>query len=197
LIGDQPTLAFYEAGAERYAAKFGRKPSRHLDGFLDRLNPGAHILELGCGSGRDAARMIERGFKVDATDASGAMVHEAGRRAGLRARQMRFDELDARNEYDAVWAHACLIHVARDVLPRTLSAIRQALKQGGLHYASYKLGTGEGRDSLGRLHNFPDREWIEAAYRSAGFETLATAIFRGAGADGVVRDWIALTSRKA
>jgi SAM-dependent methyltransferase len=196
LSADPATLAFYEARAAQYVTRFGQKPSRHLDDFLDSLEPGARILELGCGSGRDAARMIERGFAVDATDGTAAMVREANRRTGLAAREMRFDELDACNEYDAVWGHACLIHVARADLPATLSVIVTALKPAGLHYGSFKLGTGEARDPLGRLHNFPDREWIEAAYRAAGFTMLDLEIFRGGGADGVVRDWIALTARK-
>nr|WP_237453038.1 class I SAM-dependent methyltransferase [Qipengyuania vulgaris] len=172
---------------------FRQAPSRHLDAFLDRLKPGAHILELGCGGGRDSARIIKRGFLLDATDAVPGMVRKANERFGVGARVMRFDELRAEEEYDAVWAHACLLHVARHDLREVLGAIRRALKPGGLHFANFKLGDGEGRCLLGRLHNFPDPEWIESAYRSAAFELLDTHIYRGEGADGTVRDWIALT----
>lgn len=48
--------------------------------------PGAHVLELGCGTGADALWLAARGVRVLATDASPAMlelVAEKARRAGL------------------------------------------------------------------------------------------------------------------
>ncbi len=71
---DAATLAFYEAQAPHYTAWSGQRAHRHLEPFLDRLKPEAKILELGCGGGRDAARIIERGFRVQPTDGSPAMV---------------------------------------------------------------------------------------------------------------------------
>lgn len=193
---DPATIAFYEESAPRYTLSFGQAPSRDLDPFLDRLAPGSHILELGCGGGRDAARMMERGFNVDATDGVAAMVKKANERFNVGSRQMRFDELEAIAVYDAVWAHACLLHVARADLPDILARIHRALRPGGLHYACYKLGDGEGRDLLGRLHNFPPAEWVRGAYAAAGFTLLDESIWEGEGADRTVRDWIAVTVQK-
>lgn len=193
---DPATIAFYEERAPHYTLSFGQAPSRHLDVFLDRLEPGVRVLELGCGGGRDSARIRERGFALDATDGTPAMVRKANERFDVGARVMRFEDLDAEAEYDAVWAHACLLHASRADLPSFISAIHRALKPGGWHYASYKLGNGEGRDLLGRLHNFPDRDWIEAAYSDAGFALEYVEVFPGKGADGTMRDWIALTVRR-
>lgn len=196
-MSDPATLAFYEANAARYSEHFSREHSRHLDHFLDRLIPGARILELGCGGGQDSARMATRGFAVDPTDATPAMVAAARAAFALPARQMRFDELSAVDAYDAVWAHACLIHVARNDFLAILAAIHRALRPGGWHFANFKLGEGEGRDPLGRLTNFPDEAWLELAYRTTGFAIAETERYRGEGADGVVRDWYALTVRRA
>lgn len=195
-MADPATLAFYQEQAPRYTMSFGQAPSRHLDRFLDRLKPGAHILELGCGGGRDSARIRERGFALDATDGTPAMVAKANERFDVGARVMRFEELDAEGAYGAVWAHACLLHVERAGLPTILSAIHHALKPGGWHYANYKLGEGEGRDRHGRLHNFPSPDWLETVYAEAGFAIEDTAIYAGEGADGVVREWMALTLRR-
>lgn len=158
---DPATLAFYEANAARYSLDFSQAHSRYLDAFLDRLPPGARVLELGCGGGRDAARMAARGFAVDPTDASAAMVAQARHGFGVPARRLRFDELGAVAAYDAVWAHACLIHVARADFAAVLAAIHTSLRAGGWHFANFKLGDGEGRDPLGRLTNFPDETWLE------------------------------------
>lgn len=196
MSADAATIAYYQANAPHYTLSFGQAPSCHLDAFLDRLAPGASVLELGCGAGRDSARIAERGFVLDATDGTPAMVRKANERFDIAARVMRFDELDAEEAYDAVWAHACLLHVARENLPAVLASVHAALRANGLHFANYKLGSAEGRDPLGRLTNLPDEEWLEHAYRAAGFAILATQRYRGKGADGIQRDWYALTLRK-
>lgn len=190
---DPATLDFYTERAPHYTLSFAHAHSRQLDPFLDRLEPGARVLELGCGGGQDSARIGKRGFAVDATDGVPAMVDKANQRFGLNARVMRFDELRGEDLYDAVWAHACLLHCPRAELPQVLGAILRALKPGGIHFASYKLGDGEGRDLLGRLHNFPSTEWLVELYRRTGFAIIDLRTYAGKGSDGTMRDWIDLT----
>lgn len=196
MSADPATIAWYTANSARYVPGFDRRPSRHLDAFLDRLEPGARILELGCGGGRDSARIAERGFALDATDGTKAMVDKTIEHTGIPTRLLRFEDIAAHEEYDAVWAHACLIHVPRADFPATLARIFSALRSSGWHFANFKLGFKEGRDPLGRLHNFPTAEWLEHAYRNAGFTIVERGIYRGEGADGVERDWLGLTVRR-
>lgn len=194
---DPATLEFYTKKAPFYTYSFAHSYSHDLDAFLDRLTPGAAVLELGCGGGQDSAQMRARGFVIDATDGVPAMVKKANERFDLAARAMRFDELTARARYDAIWAHATLLHCPRDELPDALARIHRALRPGGLHYASYKLGTGEGRDLLGRLHNFPTSDWILTRYLDAGFRLIDHPVRPGKASDGTQRDWIHITARKA
>lgn len=194
---DPATYDFYQSQAPHFSLSSAISHSRHLDGFLDRLNEGARVLELGCGAGRDAARIAQRGFHLDATDGVPAMVAKANERHAIGARLMRFDELAAEAQYDAVWAHATLLHCPRAELPGILTRIYAALRPGGWHYASYKLGEEEGRDLLGRLHNFPNADWVRDAYTGAGFLIENTDVFPGKGSEGTMRDWIAITVRKA
>lgn len=193
---DPATIAFYQERAPHWVFHSGERHSHQLDSFLDRLPTGAPVLELGCGGGRDAARIRERGFVVDATDATPALVVRANQAFALDARVMAFHELDAEATYDAVWAHASLLHCPRPALPDVLLRIYHALRPGGWHFASYKLGDGEGRDLLGRLHNFPTSEWLVAAYEAAGFAVAAQDTYAGKASDGTQRDWIDLTVRK-
>lgn len=194
---DPATYEFYQSGAPFFSLSSAISHSRHLDGFLDRLAKHARVLELGCGAGRDSARIKQRGFKLDATDGIPAMVAKANERHDVGARLMRFDELEAEGEYDAIWAHACLLHCPTAELPGVLARIHTALRPGSYHYASYKLGDGEGRDLLGRLHNFPSSQWLLDAYETARFEVVDHEVFAGKGSDGTQRDWLALTVRKA
>jgi SAM-dependent methyltransferase len=164
---DETTLQFYRENAEAYAG-WAKAPSTRLRGFLALLPPGGSILELGCGAGNHSAVMLAEGFSVRATDGSPEMAGIASQRLGHPVEAMRFDQLDANGAYDGVWASACLLHVPRDELAGILARIHRALRPSGVFYASYKMGEGDGRDSLGRYYNYASPEWLEAICASAG-----------------------------
>jgi SAM-dependent methyltransferase len=163
---DEKTLQFYRSNAQSYS-DWAKAPSTRLRGFLALLPPGGSILELGCGAGNHSAVMLEAGFSVRATDGSPEMAEIASRRLGHPVEAMLFDELDALEAYDGVWASACLLHVPRDELAGILGRIHRALKPSGVFYASFKMGEGDGRDNLGRYYNYPVPEWLEATYAAA------------------------------
>jgi SAM-dependent methyltransferase len=194
---DPPTLRFYSEQAPVYTASGPQGASRHLAPFLERLQPGAKILELGCGGGRDAEVMMGRGFVVDPTDGAAEIARKAEERTGRPVRVMRFDELDAVEEYDAVWAHACLLHVPRAGLPAVLVRIFRALRPGGLHLASFKSGGTEGRDGFGRYFNYLDETELVAIYRaSAPWEILDTMEYVGGGYNKRIGPWTAIVVRR-
>ena len=112
--------------------------------------------------------MLAAGFAVRATDGSPEMAKIASRRLDHPVGAMRFNENEAHDAYDGVWASACLLHVPRDGLAGILTRIRCALKPEGVFYASFKLGNGDGRDSLGRYYNYPTVQWLQSAYAAAG-----------------------------
>lgn len=195
---DPETLSFYAAEARAYAARWPEGNFADLSAFLDRLPPGATVLELGCGSGRDAAFMAARGFAVQPTDGVPEMAAEAAARLGQAVPVMRFDQLSAREEFDAVVASAALLHVPRADLPDILGRIWTALKPGGWHLASYKSGGSDGRDRLGRYYNYLSEAEARACYRQAGtWAELAFTAGEGRGYEGSVSPWIKVTARKA
>ncbi|HEX3917901.1 MAG TPA: class I SAM-dependent methyltransferase [Caulobacteraceae bacterium] len=188
---DAATLAFYDREAGVYAARPQAAHSPRLERFLDALAPGAAILELGCGGGRDAEAMLRRGFDVTPTDGSPGLAAQAEARLGRPVRLLRFEDLDADAAYDAVWANACLLHAPFEALPGILARIRRALKPGGRCFASFKAGEGPDRDALGRYYNFPTEASLRAAYDAAGPWTgFEIEHGRGGGFDGVERDWL-------
>ncbi|MCU0466494.1 MAG: class I SAM-dependent methyltransferase [Anaerolineae bacterium] len=87
----------FDALAQDYDVDFSDRPTaRTLRGLVhDRLrahlSPGAAVLELGCGTGIDAAFMAGLGAQVTATDPSAGMLHVAARRA---IEGVRFAALD-------------------------------------------------------------------------------------------------------
>ncbi|MHC2334857.1 class I SAM-dependent methyltransferase [Bradyrhizobium sp. USDA 4454] len=171
---DDATLQFYRRNAEAYAG-WAKAPSTRLLGFLKLLPPGGAILELGCGAGNHAAVMLAAGFVLRATDGSPEMAEVAARRINHPVEAMLFDELRDHEAYDGVWASACLLHVPRDELAGVLGRIHRALKPGGLFYASYKIGHGDGRDSIGRYYNYPEAAWLASTYAASGAWTQVSS----------------------
>ncbi|MDB5472185.1 MAG: Methyltransferase type 11 [Caulobacter sp.] len=189
---DAATLAFYEREAVAYAARREAGAHAHLDRFIDRLSPGAAVLELGCGGGHEAQAMLEAGLRVTPTDGSPALAAEASARLGRPVKVMTFVQLREEKRYDAVWANACLLHAPADALPDILGRIWRALKPGGLLFASFKAGDGPGRDALGRYYNFPSRDGLEATFSMAApWAELTIETGTGGGYDGVERTWLA------
>jgi SAM-dependent methyltransferase len=188
---DDETLAFYDREAPVYASRRSARRHVRIDAFLGRLRPGASILELGCGGGQDAEVMLAAGFDVTPTDGSPGLAAEAERRLSRPVRVMRFEQLDAHERYDAVWANACLLHVPEEALADALGRVWRALKAGGVFWASFKAGDGGGRDTLGRYNNFVSQIALEAAYREAGaWSELTIEAEPGGGYDGVWRTWL-------
>src|SRR5712672_2085500 len=141
---DIVTLDFYSASAPVYVASGTRGVSRNLPSFLDLLPSGTRILELGCGGGRDAEAMIAAGFDVDPTDGTPEIARKAEERLGRRVRVMRFDELDALEVYDAIWASASLLHVPRSSLPQILALVFKALKPAAYTSQVTRVGAQKG-----------------------------------------------------
>ena len=194
---DCATLRFYAETAPVYHARCQAGINCDLPGWLDRLAPGAEILELGCGAGRDAAEMLRRGFRVEPTDGVPAMAALATQRLGRPVRVMRFAELDAADRYDAVYASYSLLHVPRAGLVDVLQRIWRALSPGGWHMATYKSGGHEGRDDLGRYFNYLSPEQAEAFYRAAGdWALLELTQGAGAGYQGRISPWVTVIARK-
>jgi SAM-dependent methyltransferase len=194
---DSATLAFYEKEAPVYTSSRPDGVARHIPDFLDLLPEGASILELGCGGGRDAEYMIERGFIVDPTDGVYSMAAMASERLGNIVRVLRFDELDTVEQYDAVVATASLLHVPREGLINILNRIWRALKPSGLHVASYKGGGIEGRDEHGRYHNYPDKLGLKDFYEQSGDWTdIDIKEYTGGGYFGKQGPWLKIIARK-
>lgn len=194
---DPSTLDFYQVNAHTYVQSRPDELSLDLKAFLPRLKTGSYILELGCGSGQDALAMEELGFRIDATDGVAAMAAIANERLARGARVMRFDQLDAENEYDAVVACASLLHVPTTELSAVVRRIWNALKPRGWHFASFKTGCSSGWDNHGRYYNYLDQGSAEEFYRLVGpWSELIFDSYEGVGYFSEPSRWLTVVARK-
>lgn len=111
--------------------------------FLPHLPDGGHIIDAGCGSGRDSLYFANLGFTVSAFDASSALVDLAQQHTGLPVSVCRFEQFTAAAPADAIWACASLLHVARSELAPVMAHLCAQLKPGGIFYCSFKYGQDE------------------------------------------------------
>lgn len=197
LCFDRDTIHFYDSNAVSYSTARPDEATPELLVFLSNLSPGARVLELGCGSGCDAAEMERLGFDVDATDGAPAMAKLASERLGRDVRVLRFDELDVQESYDAIVACASLLHVACQALPAILERIWIALKPGGWHFASYKTAGVEGWDIHQRYYNYLERADAKRMYGEAGtWASMCFDEYDGVGYFSSPARWLTVTCRK-
>ena len=70
--------------------------------FFSHLKDGSKALDAGCGPGRDIVAFIEKGYDVEAFDASIEMVRIVTGLSGIGAVRATFDEYDTVIKYDGV-----------------------------------------------------------------------------------------------
>lgn len=139
------TIDYYDKNAADYSANtFGVKFNENQDQFLAYLNADAHILDFGCGSGRDTKYFMKKGFEVSATDGSKSLCMIASNNTGINVKHMLFHELDEIDKYDGVWACASILHLSSPELKSVMKNIHRSLKEKGIFYASFKYGDFEG-----------------------------------------------------
>lgn len=140
------TLASYQANVERYLASLAPQPAQpfvdHLERFAGLLPPGARVLEVGSGPGRDAEALEAHGLRVRRTDATPAFV-ERLRRAGQAADLLDVLTDELGGPYAGIWASAVLLHFGREQLAGVLGRFHAATEPGGLLAFSVKEGDGE------------------------------------------------------
>lgn len=97
-----------------------------LNRFLSRLEPGVAILDFGCGSGRDTKYFLEHGYQVEAIDGSEELCKIARAYTGIPVRQMYFQDLDVREQYDGIWACSSILHLEKTELRSVLKKMADA-----------------------------------------------------------------------
>lgn len=102
--------------------------------LLAAFPAGASLLEIGGGTGTDAAWLIERGRDVFLTDASPAMVEQARRKIGPRAEAIAAEQLAelARRGvlFDGAYSNFAALNCVEDLAPVS-HALAELVRPGG------------------------------------------------------------------
>jgi SAM-dependent methyltransferase len=194
-----PDLSARAAGAEGIYQgspdRFTGPPSRFYHWAYAQLHARfthGQILELGCGTGRDARGFAGAGYQVTAVDYSVTAIERA-RRAMENPPSVRFQRTDALSalrdtlsaSLDAVYAHAIYMMLPEDELATVVREVRRVLHPGGLHLFAVRsvtdpqagvgepVGSGVWRRTPGAApYRFFDAPAIDAL-TALGFERVA------------------------
>ncbi|WP_052813175.1 class I SAM-dependent methyltransferase [Desulfonatronum thioautotrophicum] len=126
-----------------HAQTFPLDPSPFLAPLTRHVPAPAHVLDVGCGSGRDLLWMKQRGYNLLGLERSPGLAKLARTHAGCEVLCADFDSFDFTTlSVDALILIGALVHVPKDRFPATLSRILQALKPGGPVLLTMKQGKG-------------------------------------------------------
>jgi len=177
------TIKTYNEIAETYSRMYSdiNRNSKNRDYFLSLLKPKNHILDLGCGHGKDIGIFLEQNYIVTGIDLSDSFIEIASKKfpeANILKQDLRYPEF-SKNYFDAVWASASLLHVPRTELDQTLKNIYQIIKPKGIFYSSFQLGKDEtiksklyGTKSKKRYFAQYSKEEYDEKIIKSGFEII-------------------------
>jgi len=139
------TISYFNDNAERaFKDAFTITERTNQDRFLSYLKQGDTILDFGCGSGRDSAYFLEKGYEVVSTDGAEKLCELAAEYLKRPVKVMEFNELNEENQYDGIFASASIMHLEYDKLVEVFPKMIRALKDNGVIYVSFKYGDQDG-----------------------------------------------------
>ncbi len=137
----------YDQIAPHYAARNNEIRDDLIDlaaQFLEMMDKPAHVLDLGCGAGRDMAWLEDRGASVVGADLSTNMLSHA--RQLVRGPLVQADMLMLpfpSERFSGVWCMASLLHLPKAEAHSALAEIKRVLAPGGALSLGLQEGEGE------------------------------------------------------
>lgn len=168
----QMTIDCYNQQASDFAKRFLSLDTKDIcNKFMTFLPATAHILDIGCGPGRDTKYFLDHGYQVTAFDAADELVKIAREYTGHPILHMTFEDMAFQEEFDGIWAMRSLLHLSQQGLVHVFEKnLIPALKPQGVLYTCFLEGEG---DRITRGRYFTD--YTEESLRSflAQFPSLS------------------------
>lgn len=164
-----------------FASTYRGKMQRWTEDFSRQFPKNSSILDVGCGAGRDALYLTEKGLLVTGIDFSKKLIEIVKKKVpNGKFFVMDFENLSLpQNSFEGAWANASLYHLPRTNLLKVFEQIREILKERGLFLSTYRVGEGErftkekrGDAILERFAVYYQPEEIKEMLTKAGFKDI-------------------------
>ena len=178
---DSQTLNYYDRDAAEMAAKYRAVDLGHWRRrFQEVFMAGSRVLDVGSGSGRDLALLLDMGFAACGLEPAEGMRVEAVRAyPQLAGRIFPFglplpEDADLGGSFDGVVCSAVLMHVPEAELFDAAFSLKRVLNEKGRLLISVPQSRPEldsnGRDQTGRLFKPLHPEYLVLLFERLGFQ---------------------------
>ena len=164
--------------------------------FLELLEEGDTILDMGCGSGRDSLTFYDLGYDVTPLDGSEEMCRLAEVHTGLDVLQMTYEEMAFDGAFDGVWACGAFVHIPKDEMPEIFRRVARALTEDGIFYLSMRLGDFEGFQGKRYFSCYSEKELRHLVEGDGLFTVLKEWVTRDVRSGHSDIQWINILARK-
>ena len=138
------TIEYYDKNAREFVETTKSVDFSALQNdFMSRVKKGGHIIDLGCGSGRDSKVFLENGYSVEAIDGSQELCRLASEYIGIPVKCVYFQDYIPTKIADGIWACASLLHIKYDEINSVIKKLSKYLNENGCFYMSFKYGDTE------------------------------------------------------
>ena len=198
------TINYYEENANSLISRYESADVSEVQQLLlQTFGKNSKLLEIGCGSGRDASFMTRNDFNIIAIDGSKNMIEEAKKIHPELSNKLFYktlaNDLEFNQTFDGIYSIATLMHLSENDLKNTLSKIYNLLNQNSKFLLSVSLFRDDidesGFDDKGRFFLVLSfEEWINLL-ENVGFKILDTKTNSdGLGRGGI--EWLTLVAQK-
>jgi SAM-dependent methyltransferase len=179
---DDQTLKFYRENAVEVFQGYDAARGGIVNYLTLSFPPGAKLLDIGAGSGRDLLKLLQLGYDAYGVDPCNELIDVATAtypELGPRLAQGSLPKLNAPfgGEFDGIVCSAVLMHLAEEQLFDSVFAIRSALKSYGRLLLSVPLSRPgldqERRDAHGRLFVLYPPDQLHLIFERVGFQQIA------------------------
>lgn len=162
------TLNYYDENAIEFAIQTVSIDMHDLyELFINQLPQRStqSILDVGCGSGRDANYFAKQDYNVTAIDASAELIqwaqkyHMSSRISWVHLDFSSIENQAWENKFTGIWACASLLHVSFLELPFVIKSLLKTLTDDGVMYLSFKYGERERVDEERFFCDMNEARW--------------------------------------
>ena len=164
--------------------------------FLELLEEGDTILDMGCGSGRDSLTFYDLGYDVTQLAGSEEMCRLAEVHTGLDVLQMTYEEMAFDGAFDGVWACGAFVHIPKDEMPEIFRRVARARTEDGIFYLSKRLGDVEGFQGKRYFSCYSEKELRHLVEGDGLFTVLKEWVTRDVRSGHSDIQWINILARK-
>lgn len=199
LVLARQTLQHYESNAEGFReGTRDHDVSQNIDALLRHVSAPAplHILDVGCGPGRDLRTFTRLGHVAVGLDGCERFVEMARADSGCEVWLQDFLALDLPAErFDGVFANAALFHIPSRKLPAALRELHKTLKPDGVLFCSNPRGNDQEGWTGDRYAAYYQLETWRSFMQAAGFKEIEH-YYRPPGLPRDQQPWLASVWRR-